>query len=134
MVRLVRFNEEPTFGNLFNRFFEGEFNPSNQYPATNIKETEEAFELSLLIPGYSKEQVNIELEEQVLTVSAEIEEKDESPEWRKEYRLGSFSRSFRLPKSIDIDGIKAEQKDGILRLEIPKKKEEQKLKKLIAIA
>jgi HSP20 family protein len=134
MVRLVRFNREPAFGNLFNRFFEGEFNNSSLNPATNIKETDDAFELRLLVPGYNKDLINIELDENVLTISAEVEAEKEDLEWRKEYTTESFSRSFRLPKTVDIDAIKAEQKDGVLQLEIPKKKEEQKLKKLIAIA
>ena len=134
MVRLVRFNREPAFTNLFNHFFEGEFNHSSSSPATNIKETDGAFELSLLVPGYTKEQVNIELDELVLTISAELKKEDENLEWKREYRVESFSRSFRLPKTADVDAIKAEQKDGVLRLEIPKKKEEQKLKKLIEIA
>lgn len=134
MVRLVRFNREPALANVFNHFFEGEFNQSGSRPAANIKETEVAFELSLLVPGYSKEQVNIELDEFVLTVSAELEKEKENLEGRNEFSLESFSRSFRLPKTADIDAIKAEQKNGVLRLEIPKKKEEQKLKKLIEIA
>lgn len=134
MVRLVRLNREPDFLNLFNHFFEGEFQRPEHSPAANISETEEAFNLNLFVPGYSKEQVNIELDEFVLTVSAEIENENEQTEWRKEYVLDSFSRSFRLPKSIDIDAIKAEQKDGVLNIVIPKKKEEEKLKKLIEIA
>ncbi len=134
MLRLVKFNNEPTFGNLLNHFFEGEFNRSTYEPAVNIGETDKHFELDLLIPGYTKEQINIELDDNVLTISAEVEPKDDDLEWRKEYSIESFSRSFSLPKTVDGEAIKAEQKDGILRLEIPKKKEEQKLKKLIAIA
>ena len=134
MVRLVRFNREPAFTNLLNHFFEGEFNRPNLNPATNIKETEEAFELSIFVPGYTKDQINIELDEFILRVSAELEDENEQTEWRKEYGTGSFNRSFRLPKSVDVDAIKAEQKDGILRIEIPKKKEEVKHKKLIEIA
>lgn len=136
MVSLVRFNREPAFSNLFNHFFEGEFNRSGINPVANIKETDGAFELSLLVPGYTKEQINIELEENVLTISAEVENEKENEDldWRREYNLESFSRSFRLPKTADVDAIKAEQKDGVLRLEITKKKEEQKLKKLIEIS
>lgn len=132
MIRLVKLNREPVFNTLFNQFFEGELANTNWHPATNIKESDKAFELSVLIPGYKKEQIHIEIDENILKISAEVEKEKE--EWTREYSLEAFSRSFRLPKSIDVDGIKAEQKDGILRLEIPKKKEEQKLKKLIAIS
>lgn len=134
MVRLVRFNREPVFNNLFNQFFEGELANSNNRPATNINESEEAFELSILVPGYKKEQVNIEIEENILTVSAEIEQEEKENEWKREFSLNSFSRAFRLPKNADAELIKAEQNDGILNITIPKLKEEQKLKKLIAIS
>ncbi len=134
MVRLVRFNREPAFTNLFNSFFEGEFNRPDLSPAANINETDDAFELSIFVPGYSKEQINIELDEFVLTISAETEDEKEQTEWSKEYSIGSFSLSFLLPKPDAIYAIKAEQKDGVLRIEITKKKEEQKLKKLIEIA
>jgi len=135
MVRLVRFNREPAFNDLFNRFFENEFINSDYVPATNINETDENFELSMLIPGIKKEQVNISLEDNLLTVSAEVEKKEEDENgWRKEFIFQSFNRSFRLPKTVDAEAIKAEQTDGVLRIQIPKKKEEQKLKKLIAIS
>ena len=134
MVRLVRFNREPVFNNLFNQFFEGELSNSKDSPAANINETEQAFELNILVPGYKKEQVHIEVEENILTISAEVEVLENDQAWKKEFELGSFSRSFRLPKNVDQERIKAEQVDGILKVSIPKLKEEQKLKKLIAIS
>lgn len=135
MVRLVKYNREPAFSNLFNRFFEGELGSLGNRPATNIRESEEAFELDLLVPGYKKEQINIEIDEMVLTISANVEAtNDEQEEWLKEFSLDSFNRSFRLSKNIDIESIKAEQVDGILHIKIPKLKEEQKIKKLIEIA
>ncbi|HAG16824.1 MAG TPA: heat-shock protein [Bacteroidales bacterium] len=134
MVRLVKFNREPAFNALFNRFFDGELGNTNPVPAANIKETETAFELSILVPGLKKEEINIELDDNVLTISASTETKNTENEWIQEYSLESFSRSFRLPKTVDVESIKAEQTDGVLHIEIPKKKEEQKLKKLIAIA
>jgi len=134
MVRLVRFNREPVFNNLFNNFFEGELGNQKQRPATNIKESDTAFNLSVFVPGYKKEEINIEIDENILTISAEIPVDKEELNWQREYSLESFSRSFRLPKTIDIEAIKAEHIDGVLSIEIPKMKEEQKVKKLIAIA
>lgn len=133
MVRLVKFNREPAFSNLFNRYFEGEFAPSVSQKAANIKESEDAFEIDMMVPGYKKEQINIELDDNLLTISADIEAKNEEEGWRKEFVLDSFSRSFQLPKIVNMEGITAEQNDGILRILIPKLKEEQKLKKLIEI-
>lgn len=134
MVRLVRLNREPAINNLFNRFFEGESVTPDFIPATNIKESDEAFELNVAVPGYKKEQVNIELKENLLTISAAIETKKEESEWHKEFTVQSFSKTFVLPKNVDIEAIKADQNDGILRVQIPKKKEEQKVKKRIEIA
>lgn len=134
MIRLVNFNREPMYNNLFNRFFEGELNEKVQIPATNIKEAEEAFELKMLVPGIKKEEINIELNENILTISAELENSEENSDWRNEFTIKSFSRSFRLPKTADSESIKAEQTDGILNIKIPKVKEEQKVKKLIEIA
>lgn len=133
MVRLVKFNREPAFRNLFDRYFEGEFAPSVSQKAANIKESEDAFEIDLMVPGYKKEQINIELDDNLLTISAEVEAKNEEEGWRKEFVLDSFSRSFQLPKTVNMEVITAEQNDGILRILIPKLKEEQKLKKLIEI-
>ncbi|MCD6091783.1 MAG: Hsp20/alpha crystallin family protein [Bacteroidales bacterium] len=134
MIRLVKFDSEPSFNNLFNRFFEGELGDSSNRPTTNIKENDEAFELNILIPGFKKEQVHIEIDEHILNITAEQEAKDEEQEWLKEFSFDSLNRSFRLPKNIDIESVEAEQRDGILHIKIPKKKEEQKLKKQIAIA
>jgi len=135
MVRLVKYNSEPAFSNLFNRFFEGELGNLGNRPATNIKESEEAFELDILVPGYKKEEINIEIDERILSISAKQDENNEDQEaWLKEFSIDAFNRSFRLPKNIDIEAIKAEQVDGILHIYIPKLKDVQKMKKLIEIA
>lgn len=135
MVRLVRFNREPDFSDLFNRFFDNDLGNTKYVPATNINENDESFELSMLVPGFKKDQINITFEDQVLTISAQAEESKENEEYgsRKEYRFESFSRSFRLPKNINVDKINAEQADGVLRIAIPKMQESEKPKKLIAI-
>lgn len=134
MIRLVKFNREPAYTSLFNRFFEGEFNQQSFVPMANVQENENGFDLKLVVPGYTKEQVKISLDENILTVSAEIENKQEEQEYTQEFSFGSFSRSFRLPKNIEVDAIKANQENGILSIQIPKRKEEPKLTKLIEIA
>ncbi len=133
MVRLVKFNREPIFSNLFDRYFEGEFTPSISNKAANIKESDDAFEIDMMVPGYTKEQINIELDDNLLTISAEVIDKNEEEGWRREFILNSFSRSFQLPKTVNNEAITAEQNDGILHILIPKLKEEQKLKKQIEI-
>ena len=95
-------------------------------PAANIAENENAFEIALAIPGLKKEDIKINLEKNVLSISAEkkTETTDENKKFSKrEYNFGSFSRSFTLPQSADVSKIEAEYVDGILTLNIAKKEE-----------
>lgn len=95
-------------------------------PASDISETEELFRLSLDLPGLSKKDITINLEDNVLTVSGtrEREEKAENTQYfRMERVWGSFERRFRLPKAVDANGIKAKFQNGVLNIEIPKAKE-----------
>lgn len=95
-------------------------------PAVNIAETENEFEVELAVPGLKKEDFKINLEKNVLTVSAEkkAEEVNENKKYSKrEYSYSSFTRSFTLPQSADQNKIEADYKDGILTLTIAKKEE-----------
>ncbi len=109
----------------------------NTLPAVNIKTNEKDFELELAVPGMKKDDFNIEVDENVLTVSAEKESKDEvsnSNYSRKEFAYTSFKRSFSLPETIDEDKIKASYEDGVLKFVLPKKEEAlPKPKRLISI-
>ena len=95
-------------------------------PAVNIKENEEDFELELAIPGKKKEDFNVEVDNNVLTVSMETQQEDEQKEdnyTRREFSYTSFRRSFTLPETVNEDKINANYKDGILRFTLPKKEE-----------
>jgi HSP20 family protein len=95
-------------------------------PAVNIAETENEFEVELAVPGLKKEDFKINLEKNVLTVSAEkkAEEVNENKKYSKrEYSYSSFTRSFTLPQSADQNKIEADYTDGILTLTIAKKEE-----------
>ena len=98
-------------------------------PATNIKENDTNFQIEIAAPGLKKEDFNVDIEKGMLTISSEKkdekEEKDENYT-RREYNYSSFSRSFRLPESVTEDDIDATYKDGVLKLIIPKKEENQK--------
>ena len=102
-------------------------------PSTNILESEDAFTVQLAIPGYSKKDINISVDKDILTIASEKEVEENANFTRMEFETGSFSRSFTLPESIDIDGIKADFKNGILVITLPKM-EEVKVKKEIKIA
>lgn len=107
-------------------WFGGMDNTKFSLPAVNIIEHDNGFELELSVPGRSKEDFNIEVDDNVLTVSSEIasEEKTEDAKYtRREFSLGSFKRVFTLPDSVNVDGIKADYTNGVLTFALPKKEE-----------
>ncbi len=107
-------------------------------PAANIIEKNDSFHLEIAAPGMQKEDFKINLENNILTICAEVndENREEGKNYsRKEFYYGSFSRSFTLPKTIDLEKIKADYMNGILTVELPKKEEAKvEMKKEIKIS
>jgi HSP20 family protein len=128
-MTLIRWARPSTIADMFQNFFDSDvdlFSRKFSDPAANIIEHSDAFELNLAAPGLKKDDFKIQLDNNMLTVSSEIE--DEKQEvgknyTRREYHFGSFSRSFTLPKSIDLEKIKADYDNGILKVMLPKKEE-----------
>ncbi|MEW6469340.1 MAG: Hsp20/alpha crystallin family protein [Bacteroidota bacterium] len=95
-------------------------------PSVNITEKKDHYRIELAVPGMKKEDFNIEVDGNFITVSAEKESEKEDEEdsrsW-KEYNYSSFSRSFTLPDNAEAnaDNITAKYEDGVLRFEVPKK-------------
>jgi HSP20 family protein len=131
-MNLIRFNQHPVnmLSELMedfdrNFFFRSQENRANM-PSVNIIETEEGFSLELAAPGLKKEDFKINLDNNILSISAETQnESEEKTEKmiRKEFCYNSFRRSFSLPKAIDLEKIKADYKDGILSVGLPKREE-----------
>lgn len=99
-------------------------------PAVNIVENKEDYMVSLAVPGMKKEDFNIDVDGNMLTISSEKEERKEEKEdkyTRKEYNYSSFSRSFTLPDEVNKEKIEAKYEDGVLKLMLPKKEEAKKL-------
>src|SRR4051794_36492526 len=133
IVRWEPLREFSTLQNEMNRLFNTVFDspaPSGNggtlrrwLPAMDLVETEEHFVLRADLPGLAEEDVNIELEDRVLTVSgernAEHEEKKEGY-YRVERATGSFSRSLTLPEGVDADAISATFDKGVLEIRVPK--------------
>jgi len=95
-------------------------------PPVNIKENETNYVLQLSVPGGVKEDFLIEIDKDVLTVSAEAktdEVKKEEKYTRREFSFKSFKRSFNLPNTIETESIKAAYENGILGFTLPKKEE-----------
>lgn len=130
--------------NLFDNFFDDAFQPAdfsrNNLMKTDIRETDDSYELEMDVPGVNKEDIKAELKDGYLTVSATAnknnDEKDDKGNYiRRERYAGSFSRSFYVGENITENDIKAKFENGTLKLSIPKK-EEKKLEdnsKYIAI-
>ena len=107
-------------------WFGGMENYNANLPAVNIKENEKDYELELAVPGRKKEDFNIEVDNNVLTISTEMKSENEVKEenyTRREFGFTSFKRAFTLPETIDESKIKADYVDGLLRFTLPKRKE-----------
>lgn len=95
-------------------------------PAVDIYEDENAFLLKLELPEMTKEDIKVNLNENVLSISGERKFENEEKRdgyHRVERRYGQFYRSFTLPPNVNVEAISAEYKDGILRMTLPKKEE-----------
>jgi HSP20 family protein len=132
------------FQDNLSRFFNDDFwgsssvsRSSSQVPV-NIKETDKTYEMELVAPGLKKEDLKLNVSNDMLTVSFEHKEENnqenEREGWlKREYRHQSFSRSFSLDDTIDANKISAKYEDGVLHLSLPKKEGAQKISKNIEI-
>jgi HSP20 family protein len=127
------------FDEMFNEGLGRDYN-YNWKPLANVSEKEDRFELELAVPGMKKDNFNISIEKNMLSISAENktdnteERQDENVNYtRREFVYGSFCRSFTLPESVDREKISAEYTDGILKLILPKS-EKETLKKLVKVS
>jgi len=92
-------------------------------PKVNTREDENAYYIEVELPGVKKEDVEIKVDGNVLTISGERKIKKEVKEedyYKIESSYGTFSRSFTLPEKVDVANIKAEAQDGIIEITIPK--------------
>jgi HSP20 family protein len=131
LVKFANGQKNQNVNPFFNDVFESIFNDSflsdklaTRVPAVNIAETENEFHIELAVPGLKKEDFKINLDKNVLSISAEkkTENVDEGKKYSKrEYSYNSFVRSFTLPETVDHAKIEAEYTDGILKLVVAKK-------------
>ena len=122
------------------RLAESGLNTMKSLPAVNIEEQEDKYVLELAAPGKTKKDFNIELDNDLLTISSEIKEEHKSEDkdrnfTRREFSYESFKRSFTLPDSVDTSKVKANYKNGVLSVDLPKRDEAKKQpKRLIDIS
>ncbi len=137
-MTLVRFRNDrnldnpvpKTFSDMLDTFFDDAIGKNldtrDFKPGVDIIEHDGKFEINASLPGLKKEDINIELEDNVLTISGE--RKHETEEKNKKYhlfetRFGSFTRSFTLPRNVNRDSVKANMEDGMLKITIDKSEE-----------
>ncbi len=141
-MSIIRYNTNDyvptTFSTLVDKFFNESLastGGSTFIPKVDIIENTESYEIQLAVPGLSKEDFKIELNDNHLTVSGDrkfTNEKKERTFHSIETHYGSFSRSFALPENVDATRINARYNNGILELTIPKD-EKKALKQTIKV-
>lgn len=141
MTTLVKLNNNvPVFNSFFDDFFRRDlhtgFTPNKV--ATNVKETKEGYHLELTVPGFKKEHIAIQIENQYLKIQGNVEnEKEQNPEEKytiREFQKSAFEKSYKLPNDVDVERISAKHEDGILNIWVPKKAKEEAKVKTIEIA
>jgi HSP20 family protein len=92
-------------------------------PAVNIQEKNDAYLVEVAAPGLKKEDFNVNLDNDILTISSEKEAKEGQDDrfTRREFSYSSFERSFSLPQTTEAEKIEAKYENGILKIKIPKK-------------
>lgn len=140
-MTILKKRTEPNFVNFFDDMFDDFFAPEPTFrkrantPAVNVKESDNGYDIEVAAPGYNKDDFDISVDHNILTIKAEMEDKQEDEKMqRKEFHYASFQRSFTLPENVNEDKIDAKYKDGILHINVPvSKKQEQEQKKTIKI-
>lgn len=125
-----RNSDMTTFSNWMDRIFDEVVNQNGGtfVPTLNVSETDQMFEITVALPGMSRDDVEIHYENNVLTISGERKWKHEEKENGRRYHrvesgYGTFSRSMPLPNYVDSDQISAEFENGELIITAPKMKE-----------
>ncbi len=136
--------QQKSFNNLIDDLFygfpsflqEGSVNSFKPSVPVNITESETGYQLEVVAPGFGKEDIKIDLDKNLLTISAEKkadEGKGNVKSIRKEYEYKTFKRTFTVNENIDTDKISASYLDGVLIVDLPKKVEVKEPAKQITV-
>ena len=134
-MRLVRWRPQmgmapmhDEFERMFDSFFgvdrrRSDLQTFDWVPRVNVEELEDRFEITAEVPGMTKEDISIDLQENMLTIKGE--KKIEKEQKDRNYHIcersyGTFQRAFTLPENVNIDGIEAEYDNGVLKVAVPK--------------
>lgn len=137
-MTIVKHNR-PYINSLFDDFFGTFGNDWNAltHPATNIHETLDGYHIELSVPGLTKEDLKVNVEKGLLTISYAKQETTEAKEYktlRREFGFRSFKRTFSLDEKVNADAVQAKYENGILKVYLPKKEEVKVEPKIVTIA
>ena len=146
MTNIAKFQPYPSTKTLVNGLFDEFFHRNladhvgsdhfSSQGAVNVVETENSFKIELAAPGFDKQNFTLHVENDQLTIEAKHETKEEETNeryTRREFRLASIKRSFKLPKTVNQDAINAVYENGILNVTLGKKEEAKPVIKTIPI-
>ena len=128
-MRIVKYNNNNVYPSLMNDFFNDDFGMNligrnHSVPSVNSIENDNSFEIDLAVPGMKKDDFTIQLNDKVLVISSENTNSVENNSMSlNEFNYSSFQRSFIVPETVELDKIKANYKNGILKVKLPKKKD-----------
>lgn len=139
-MKLVRYNpfrEIDFWGNSLNGFFNDSLFTTKRhegfYPAVDIVSKDDTVTLNIELPGVTKEDISVNIEDKVLTVKGErkMETKEKKDSYyRRERSYGSFKRSFSLSDEILTDEVSADYKDGVLKITLKKDTAKEEVKQI----
>jgi len=120
----------PHFGNILNEVMNSSIDNivknaphRNSTPSVNVKSTKDHYQLEMALPGFSKDEVAIQIDKNIITISSKKESTDGDKFRLREFNYGPFERKFHLPKNVDQNNIEAIFKNGILALTLALKPE-----------
>lgn len=127
---ITRYNKNNRGLSLFDDFFDSMFssmdNWSTRVPAVDVEENDKEYTVKAELPGFDENDVNLTVENHVLTLSGKVDEKNEEKDKDnrkylvRERRVETFERSFSLPEGVDEENISAQFKNGLLTVTLPK--------------
>jgi HSP20 family protein len=136
-MNTLQFAFRPFLPALFNEVMErqSEKQAFAYKPAANVREDDKTYTIELALPGFTKEEISINFEDEILTVSAGKQTTENQPKytWNEFGFRSKYERSFQLPETINADEISASFENGILYVNLPKKEVQPAAVKQIAI-
>ncbi|MBO6881733.1 Hsp20/alpha crystallin family protein [Winogradskyella sp.] len=117
------------FNKSFGNEFVSNFNTGITLPAVNVLDNDDEYIVEMAVPGLKKSDFDVNIDNQLLSISAESNTENEDTDenyTRREFGYSSFKRTFSLPETVETDKIKAKYEDGLLKVMLPKRDEAKK--------